>query len=62
VLLKWSCAASSRGWYRLSGILLELDCKLSGLGGAAKRIRKDQERRRAESRVHTVFLQFGGML
>ena len=52
MLLKWSIAASQRGWTRLSGILLELDLLLSGLGGASRRIRKDQASRRKQPKAY----------
>jgi hypothetical protein len=46
VLLKWSAVASVRGWYDLSAFLLELHLALRGLGGASRRIRAEQNRRR----------------
>lgn len=48
MLLKWSVAASLRGWTKLSGFLLELDLLLSGLSGASKRIKRDRSRRQSE--------------
>lgn len=51
-MLKLAIFASQRGWVRMSEFLLELDCWLSGLGGASRRIRRERKRRRQAPRAH----------
>ncbi len=60
LLLKLSARASARGWYWLSGFFLELDLAFSGLSGASRRIRREQERRRRSARVPFAAIEGNG--
>ena len=57
MLQKIYVALSLRGWRRTSGVLLELDCWLAGIGPASRRIREERERRRQQPHAF-VLLDF----
>lgn len=57
-MLKLALAVRRHGWLRLGDFLLELDCRLSGLGGASRRIKRARDARQKKSKK-VVLLEWG---